>query len=169
MSTVELLSTDFSARVGQVHAVDDVSVLAAVAAGHFFLFARLAASWVAVAFAAVFPAVEELLALLAALEHQPFLAALGHAWTFTALAGHQGAFVLAGGTLALVADAGTGVAAVRSSFLVADFSAGVGGEIAVVLGVEMLSAEAVVFWHGFVVLEVALGTFPVEDVQGLFG
>ena len=55
----------------------------------------------------------------------------------------------------------------RSSFFVADVSAGVGRQIRVVFGVEEFSAVAVVLGEGLAVLVVALGAFPAVDMLSL--
>ena len=132
-----------------------------------FFLAGHAGPRVAITLAFVIVAVEDLFALLAALEGLSFLAALGHSLRFATLTGGEHALEVARPALSRVAHFGTRMRAVVSSFFVANLSAGVRLEVAIVLGVEVFAAVTVVLGNGLIVLIVALGTLPVVDESGL--
>jgi hypothetical protein len=61
------------------------------------------------------------------------------------------------------------VSTVGSSLFIADLSTAVGRQVPVEFRIQMLATVAVVFGKWFVVLEITLRTFPVEDVLCLLG
>ena len=137
-----------------------------MAGDHVFFLAGHALAGVAVPLALMVVAVQYLLALLAALEGQPLLAALHCPLRLAALAGDDRTLEIAGLALARMADTLAGVRAVGPPLLSADFPAGVWLKIPIVLRVEVRSAVAVVLGERLIILVVALWAFPVEDDGG---
>lgn len=131
-----------------------------------FLLAGHAWTSVAVPLALMIVAVEYPLALLAALEGQSLLTALHCPLRLAALTCHHSPLEIAGLALARMADALTGMRAVGTPLLAANFPAGMWLQIPIVLRIEMFPAVAVVFGNGLIVLVVALRAFPVEDDGG---
>lgn len=125
--TVESFLAYFTTRVGRSTAVNNVSALAAKAGCHFLLLAGLARTSVAILLAFVFLTIQYFLTLFSALEGSSFFATFCHSLAFSALTRYYHAFVFTRSTFTLVADIGTRMCAVRSSFFVADLSTGMRG------------------------------------------
>jgi hypothetical protein len=117
----------------------------------------------AVSFAFMIMTVQYLLAFLSTLKHLSLFAAFYRSLRFTALAGYDSSFIIARFALSRVANIRTIMRAISSSFLPTNFSTRMWFKVAVLFRIEMLSTITVIFWHWFVVLKVALRTFPIED------
>lgn len=127
---------------------------------HMFFLARHAFSWMTITLAFMIVAIQYLLTFFTALERLTLLAASHCSLWFSTLTGNNRSLEVTRFALAWVTEIRTRMRTKGSSFLITPFSTRMRLQIPLIFRIQMLPAEAIIFRHRLIVLELALRALP---------
>jgi hypothetical protein len=122
----------------------------------------------AISFTFMVVAVQYFLTLFTTLENLSFLTTFYSSLRFSALTSDESSLVITRFAFSRMANVCTRMRTIGSSLFITYLSARMRLKISIELRVQMFSTITVIFWKRFIVLEVALWTFPIEDDMCFF-